>query len=90
MTTVSSERRDQPDKRPDADDEETDPHIESNRLLRLDCSILFFLAPLLELFDRLLDRVGMSAMWARLGSTRNQSNADPAWDCHIAGFYGAV
>ena len=80
MTTVSSERRDQPDKRPDANDEEPDPNIESKHILRLDCSILLFLAPLLEPFDRLLDRVGISAMWARLGSTRNQSTADPAWD----------
>ena len=90
MTTVSSERRDQPDKRPDADNEEPDPHIESNRLLRLDCSNLFFLAPFLEPFDRLLNRVGMSVMWARLGSTRNQSNAGLVWNCHVAVFQGAV
>ena len=90
MTTVSSEQRDQPHKRPDADDEEPDPHIAPKCLSRLDCIILFLLAPLLEPFDRLLDWVGMSAMWALLGSTRNQSTADPAWDCHVARFHGAV
>ena len=66
---VSQERHDQPEHRPDADDEEPDHDIEPNRLPRLDSSILFPLAALLKPSDRFLDRVWMSAMWALLGST---------------------
>ena len=87
---VSQERHDQPEDRPDAEDDEPDHDIEPNRFLRIDSSILFPLASLIEPFNRLLNRLGMSAIWALLCSTRYQPIADPAWNCHVAWFYHPV
>ena len=87
---LCDDRNDQPDDRPDAEDNGPDHDIEPNHLARLNSSILFPLAALLKPSDRFLDRVWMSAMWALLGSTRYQSTADPAGDCHVAWFLRAV
>ena len=87
---VLEERHDQPEDRPDAEDDEPDHDIEPNRLPCLDSSILFPLASLIKPFDQLLNRLGTSAMWALLSSTRYHPKADPEWDCHIALFYRPV